>query len=75
MSVELTAREIEGLQLAADGQRSLDIARLWGYKGAQCVDGSGPSHVRRIWKNASDKLGADTITQAVAMALRRKLIQ
>lgn len=75
MSHGLTPREVESLELAADGHRSLDIARMWGYTKAKHGNDTGPSHVRRVWKNAEEKLGADTITQAVAMALRRGLIQ
>jgi DNA-binding CsgD family transcriptional regulator len=61
----LTAREIQLLQLAADGLRSRDIAAVTGMTFAS---------VKNLWKSAYDKLGADNLPRAVAMALRRKLI-
>jgi DNA-binding CsgD family transcriptional regulator len=62
----LTPREVESLRLAAAGLQSREIAKLWGNR--------YPANVRRMWKNAMDKLGADTTCQAVAMAIRQGLI-
>lgn len=70
----LTRRELEALQLAAMGETSGDIAKRWGFSPCQKNNSNGSSHVRRVWKQAMDKLGADSTTQAVAMALRRGLI-
>jgi DNA-binding NarL/FixJ family response regulator len=61
----LTTREIEVLTLLADGLRHEDIgARL----------GIGAETVRTHVRKASDRLGATTRTQAVALALRQGLI-
>jgi DNA-binding NarL/FixJ family response regulator len=61
----LTPREVQALQLAAEGER---------YHGVAKALGLAPASVKNIWHNAEIKLGADTLTQAVAMALRRGLI-
>lgn len=70
----ISRRQLEALQLAADGYRCRDIAEMWGYKNTHGND-SGPSHVRRVWNAAEERLGADNIAQAVAMAMRRGLIK
>lgn len=62
----LTARELEILQMAADGVDCENTARELGI-----CRGS----VKRYRNFATVKLGADNITQAVAMALRRGLIK
>jgi DNA-binding NarL/FixJ family response regulator len=70
----LTPREIEALQLAADGNHAVDIARAWGYRKAEHSNDAGPSHVRRLWQQAAEKLGAEGLVQAVAMGIRRQII-
>ena len=71
----LTPREVESLQLAANGLDCTDIARLWGYKTASGNKSSGSIAVRHTWQRANEKLGAFNKTQAVAIALRRGIIQ
>ena len=70
----LSAKQIEALQLAADGETSITIAILWGYRNVTSNSQCGPVHVRWVWKRCAAKLGADITTQAVAMALRKGLI-
>ena len=62
----LTQREREVLRLLADGHRNDDIGRE-----LQIAGETARVHIR----NAMRKLGADTRTQAVAVALRRSLIE
>ena len=62
-----TRKELNLLQQVAQGQRYQDIARTW--------NGTSLQVVKNTAKNVLDKLGADTITHAVAQALRRGLIQ
>ena len=64
-SSRLTARERDVLELLACGLRHEQIADRLGI-GSETVR----SHVR----NASDRLGAQNATQAVAIAVRRALI-
>jgi DNA-binding NarL/FixJ family response regulator len=63
--VRLSAREQAVLQHVADGQS---------YAATGASLGIGAETVKTHLKNAFDKLGAETRTQAVAEALRRKLI-
>lgn len=63
---DLTPRELEILQAAADGLRCVDTAKKLGVV---------RQTVRNSRKIIMDKLGADNTVQAVAMALRRGLIQ
>jgi DNA-binding CsgD family transcriptional regulator len=65
-SPHLTPRELEMLQMAADGEDCQSTARLLGI----CA-----GTVKRARNFATVKLGADNTTQAVAMALRRGLIK
>ena len=62
---QLSERETQFLQLAADGYRYADIATEMHLH---------MSYVKRRLCEVEHKLGADSITHAVAMALRRKLI-
>jgi DNA-binding NarL/FixJ family response regulator len=62
----LTAREIEVLGQVAGGNRNRDIAERL-FISEETVKG----HVKRIM----DKLGASDRTQAVAIAIRRGIIQ
>jgi len=62
----LTRREREVLRLLADGLRNDDIGRE-----LQIAGETARAHIR----NAMRKLRADTRTQAVAVALRRSLIE
>lgn len=71
----LSPREVESLQLAANGLDCTDIAKLWGYKSERGNDSTGAAHVRHTWQRANQKLGAYNKTQAVAIALRRGIIQ
>jgi DNA-binding NarL/FixJ family response regulator len=62
----LTAREIEVLRLVAEGNRNKDIAeRLF------ISEETVKVHVKHVM----DKLGASDRTQAVAIAIRRGIIQ
>lgn len=63
--MNLTPRELESVQLAADGLRAREIAELRGIS---------RTSVKRLWWQAEQKLGADNIAHAVAQALRYKLI-
>ena len=63
---DLTAREIEVLQQVASGNRNRDIARLL-FISEETVK----VHVKHIM----DKLGANDRTQAIAIAVRRGIIQ
>ena len=63
---ELTAREVEVLRKVADGNRNKDIAELL-YISEETVK----VHIKHIM----DKLGANDRTQAVAIAIRRGIIQ
>jgi DNA-binding NarL/FixJ family response regulator len=63
---DLTAREIEVLQKVAQGNRNRDIAeKLF------IAEETVKIHIKHIM----DKLGARDRTQAVAIALRRGIIQ
>jgi DNA-binding NarL/FixJ family response regulator len=64
--MRLTARERDVLELLARGLRHEQVAERLGI-GGETVR----SHVR----NASQRLGAANATQAVAIAVRRSLIQ
>lgn len=70
----LTSSELNALQLAADGNTSAGIARIRGHNAA---DNTHPAaiYVRRMWRMAAIKLGADNITHAVALGLRRGIIK
>lgn len=65
--MDLSDKEVQLLQGLADGLEYRDIAERIGYT-------SVPS-VKNLCARICDKLGADNKTQAVAMGLRRKLIQ
>jgi DNA-binding NarL/FixJ family response regulator len=62
----VTDRELEILQLLADGHENNEIARRL-YISLETVK----THVRRLLK----KLGARSRTHAVAIALRQKLVE
>jgi DNA-binding NarL/FixJ family response regulator len=62
-----TKKELLLLQHVSEGYRYQDIAREWNATSLQVV--------KNLAKNVLDKLGADTITHAVAQALRKGLIQ
>lgn len=64
---ELSQRELLLLQLLADGETYRTLTPLIGFK--------SPWSVKNFAKQVLDKLGADNKTHAVAMALRRHLIQ
>ena len=66
MNDGLSAILIDVLQLAADGHSSPEIAAA---RGVTCHT------IKRERTMIMDKLGADTITQAVAIALRRGIIK
>lgn len=66
-SAALNQKEVRLLQLLADGNSYAQVAPLIGYKNAHSV--------KNLSKLAIEKLGADNKTQAVAMALRRGIIQ
>jgi DNA-binding CsgD family transcriptional regulator len=62
----ITARELETLQLAADGfscEESGAIMKIGGMA------------VKNHRRDLFNKMGAENIAQAVAMAIRRKLIE
>jgi DNA-binding NarL/FixJ family response regulator len=61
----LTAREVEVLKRVAEGDRNRDIGKLLGI-----TEDTVKVHVKRIM----DKLGAKDRTQAVAIGLRRGII-
>ena len=61
----LSPREVESLQLAADGLQSPDIAKLWGYKTVSDNKSPGAAHVRKLWKQANEQTNT-----AAAKALR-----
>jgi DNA-binding NarL/FixJ family response regulator len=63
--LRLTARERDVLELLAGGMRHEQIAERLGI---------GLETVRRHVRNASERLGAANRTQAVAIAVRRGLI-
>jgi DNA-binding NarL/FixJ family response regulator len=63
--IALTPREIEVLELIAEGKSNLEIAAALGR-----AEGTMKIHVRNIL----EKLGADDRTQAVTIALRRGII-
>ncbi len=63
--IRLTARERDVLELIAGGLRQDEVGARLGIT-AETVH----SHVR----NASGRLGAANVTQAVAIAIRRRLI-
>lgn len=63
--LRLTARERDVLELLADGLRHEQIAERLGI---------GLETVRRHVRNAAERLGAANRTQAVAIAVRRGLI-
>ena len=65
-SILLTARELEILQLAANGKANKEIA-------AQLF--IGEETVKTHLKNIFEKLGASARTHAVAIALRQNLIE
>ncbi|MET0659399.1 MAG: response regulator transcription factor [Steroidobacteraceae bacterium] len=62
----LSKRELEVLKRVAEGDRNRDIAKL-----LTISEDSVKAHVRRMM----DKLGAKDRTQAVAIAIRRGIIQ
>jgi DNA-binding CsgD family transcriptional regulator len=62
---EINNREIHVLQLAADGESCRTSGEMMGLS---------PFYVKNLRHSAALKLGADTTTHAVAMALRRHLI-
>ena len=62
----LSQREREVLRLLADGHRNEEIGRR-----LHIAAETARAHIR----NAMRKLGADTRTQAVAVALRQSLIE
>lgn len=62
---KLTQREVDALQLAADGLRYKDVAFELNLS---------PTYIKNVFSLAEQKLGADTVAHAVAMALRRKII-
>ena len=62
----LTAREVEVLQQVAGGNRNRDIADL-----LRISEETVKVHVKHIM----DKLGANDRTQAIAIAVRRGIIQ
>lgn len=62
---QLSAREVQALQLAADGLMSKPAAKQMGITS---------SYVKYLWWNTAQKLGADNIRHAVAMGIRRGLI-
>lgn len=64
--IELTARELEVLELMAKGYRNKKIAELIGRTGATVK-----VHVRHIL----EKLGAEDRTEAITVALRRGIIR
>jgi DNA-binding NarL/FixJ family response regulator len=63
---ELTSKMVEVLQLKADGLTNLEIAEKIG---------SSEAYVKNLSMRISDRLGADNMYQAVAMGIRRGLIQ
>jgi len=65
-SRSLTQREMDVLELLADGLQHEEIGRRLGIS---------PETVRTHLRKASDRLGAATRTQAVATALRQGLIE
>lgn len=65
-SLPLTPKEIERLQAYADGETPSSLAIL-----GVAAEGSLKNQRRIIF----DKLGADTIAQAVAMGIRRGIIR
>lgn len=66
VSDRLSGREVEVLQLAADGRQNKEIASSLGLSGETVK-----SHISNILR----KLGAHSRTEAVATALRRSLIR
>lgn len=62
---ELSPLELEALRLAADGLNYWQAARLMGRT---------KFYVKNLRSQAIQKLGADNMTQAVAMAIRRGII-
>jgi DNA-binding NarL/FixJ family response regulator len=62
----LTAREVEVLQHVAGGNRNRDIAEL-----LRISEETVKVHIKHIM----DKLGAKDRTQAIAIAVRRGIIQ
>lgn len=62
-----TKKELLLLQQVSEGYRYQDIAREWNATSLQVV--------KNLAKQVLDKLGADTMTHAVAQALRKGLIQ
>jgi DNA-binding CsgD family transcriptional regulator len=61
----LTPREVEVLELLAEGHQHEEIGRRLGI---------GPETVRTHARKAAERLGAKTRTQAVATAIRHGLI-
>ena len=61
VSIDLTPREIECLELAADGKSEWEISRILGIS-----EHTSEKHLL----NAKTKLGAVNRTQAVAVAIR-----
>lgn len=66
MASDLTPRELETVQLAADGLNRLQIAETM-----EIAVGT----LDKIRERVMQKLGADNVTHAVAMALRRSLVK
>ena len=63
---QLKPKELEALVLASKGYRAEDAGKAMGVTG---------HYVGILWYRAAAKLGADNKTQAVAMAIRRKIIE
>lgn len=61
----LNESELKALDFAANG---------YGFREAAELMGMTPAYVKNLWHTAAEALGADNKTQAVAMAIRRKLI-
>lgn len=61
----LNKSELKALDLAANGYGSREAAKAMGMTEA---------YVKNLWHTAAQALGADNRVQAVAMAIRRKLI-
>ena len=62
----LSAREVECLAWISEGKTSLDVSSILGIS---------PHTVNHYLNNAQEKLGANNRTQAVAIALRTRLIE